>query len=511
LSPRFDDSNEISNSAVSLVGNFNKKGFEPLSKSRIFETQADVKSEFLNSSYGTQSVDINDRYVNSVFEKERAELFPEYALDLGPKTTTIHLNRRLRKSNSDITRDTKPEGSIVATFAEHKSAVNKIALASDHMFFASSSRDGTIKIWDTQKLQKNVSNRSRLTYIRHEDSEVTALGFCHGYHSLISASKSGQLHISRIEYIKSSPKPVQYMNWSTLHEIFLENGDFVTHLDQYDTGHSSLLAYTTARGNFGAYDLRTMKIVWETQANTTHGRISSFTRDARGFWAVTGTHRGVLTLWDLRYRIPVHSWRHPSRRKINQISLYPSKFQNDSKLISIGVENELSEISTWDVETKTCSDLWCIYGEKNLSDLNQVFGRIYGNFQPVEPPSVSEVLSETNLIEKPNNGKLKRFHCFDYQENSMYTGGYDQDIRFCDLDSPNKSFTISSAEKYMATTTMSYQNVKVNTEYSVKDQYNRAETGLDARKGILTSIGVTKSPFTMVIAGSHDGIIQVWK
>jgi WD40 repeat protein len=32
------------------------------------------------------------------------------------------------------------------------------------MFFASGSDDGSVKIWDCQRLEKNIANRSRLTY-----------------------------------------------------------------------------------------------------------------------------------------------------------------------------------------------------------------------------------------------------------------------------------------------------------------------------------------------------------
>ena len=48
--------------------------------------------------------------------------------------------------------------------AEHKQAVNRLAVAGNSAFFASASDDGTVKIWDSRSLDKDPVFRSRLTY-----------------------------------------------------------------------------------------------------------------------------------------------------------------------------------------------------------------------------------------------------------------------------------------------------------------------------------------------------------
>jgi phosphoinositide-3-kinase, regulatory subunit 4 len=47
--------------------------------------------------------------------------------------------------------------------AEHRAKVNKLAVAADGAFFASASNDGTVKVWDCRRLEKDVAFRSRLT------------------------------------------------------------------------------------------------------------------------------------------------------------------------------------------------------------------------------------------------------------------------------------------------------------------------------------------------------------
>ena len=52
----------------------------------------------------------------------------------------------------------------VTHLAEHKKAVNRIAVAGNGSFFATASNDETVKIWDCRRLEKDVTFRSRLTY-----------------------------------------------------------------------------------------------------------------------------------------------------------------------------------------------------------------------------------------------------------------------------------------------------------------------------------------------------------
>lgn len=65
-----------------------------------------------------------------------------------------------------------PQGVLTAHLAEHRQGVNQLAVAGNGMFFASASNDETVKVWDSRRLEKDVSFKSRLTY--------TAQGECRG-------------------------------------------------------------------------------------------------------------------------------------------------------------------------------------------------------------------------------------------------------------------------------------------------------------------------------------------
>lgn len=46
-----------------------------------------------------------------------------------------------------------PKGLLVAHLHEHKAAVNRIRVSDEHSIFATASNDGTVKVWDSQKME----------------------------------------------------------------------------------------------------------------------------------------------------------------------------------------------------------------------------------------------------------------------------------------------------------------------------------------------------------------------
>lgn len=46
-----------------------------------------------------------------------------------------------------------PKGLLVAHLHEHKAGVNRIRVSDEHSIFATASNDGTVKVWDSQKME----------------------------------------------------------------------------------------------------------------------------------------------------------------------------------------------------------------------------------------------------------------------------------------------------------------------------------------------------------------------
>jgi WD40 repeat protein len=71
---------------------------------------------------------------------------------------------RVSISSDNKENHSTPQGILVAHFHEHLSKVNVTQVSTDQTFFVSGSDDGTVRIWDTQRLETNVVNRARLVY-----------------------------------------------------------------------------------------------------------------------------------------------------------------------------------------------------------------------------------------------------------------------------------------------------------------------------------------------------------
>jgi phosphoinositide-3-kinase, regulatory subunit 4 len=90
----------------------------------------------------------------------------------------------------------------VANLHEHKASVNEIQVSRDNQFFATASDDGTVKIWDCQRLEKSVTNRSRLTY--SQGGRISSIAILENSHSVVSGSDNGSLHVYRVDLMPAA-------------------------------------------------------------------------------------------------------------------------------------------------------------------------------------------------------------------------------------------------------------------------------------------------------------------
>lgn len=105
------------------------------------------------------------------------EIYAGDFTELGAKVSRTAGTRRGPAAQQRRTKDSpasfdnlstwRPEGTLVAHLAEHEGPINCVRIAADNAFFVTCSDDKTVKVWDTQRLEKNVTNRARLTYKGH--------------------------------------------------------------------------------------------------------------------------------------------------------------------------------------------------------------------------------------------------------------------------------------------------------------------------------------------------------
>ena len=136
------------------------------------------------------------------------------------------------------------EASLLAHFNSHSETITGIAVSPDHMFFVSSSDDKTVKVWDTARLERNVTSKPRHTYNQHH-ARVKCVCMLEGLHCFASVADDGSLHIVRVHVSQGGTLP-KYSKLQVVREHRVDTpGEYITSMVHYSTGESNVVCVHT--------------------------------------------------------------------------------------------------------------------------------------------------------------------------------------------------------------------------------------------------------------------------
>jgi serine/threonine protein kinase/WD40 repeat protein len=254
----------------------------------------------------------------------------------------------------------RPKGVLVATLAEHKAAVSSLAVARDNLFLVSGSEDGCVKIWDAGRLKLTAHARSQWTHVQH--GRITSVTVCDSSHSVASASSNGSLHVFKVDYSSGGGAASQVddgnanqMSQAAGSGVGVPQGSAnpatqaaqgggpsaaqrylgltdIKRIDADQTGEGamlsvahfhtlseSLLVYATQKAVHG-WDLRSRHALFELKMEPSWGVLTALSLGPTPYVLVTGTSRGFVAAWDLRFQIPVQVWRHSAKSAITHLT-----------------------------------------------------------------------------------------------------------------------------------------------------------------------------------------------
>jgi len=304
----------------------------------------------------------------------------ELQQDFGPRVHEGPVRRRNAPRQQFTSRDNtqkRIEATLISNLSSHSEAVTDIAVSPDHMFFVTSSDDKTVKIWDSARLERNVTSKPRHTYGQHH-ARVKCVCTLEGVHCFASAADDGSLHIVRVPITQSGPLP-KYSKLQVVREHRVENpGEYIVCMTHYNTGETlglfighipltnpyietaSNLVYATTHSNIVILDLRTMRILQSMENPRHFGPITAMCMDKKRVWIVVGTLSGVLSLWDKRFGILIRSWHvgtgSSSRQsRIHQCVVHPTKGKGKWVMVALEAWSKGAEsshlVEVWDIET----------------------------------------------------------------------------------------------------------------------------------------------------------------
>lgn len=301
------------------------------------------------------SYDGNDPHILNLLDSMYLQNYPSDVVEFGPAIVPLQRRHPIKKSNGRHSGGTwKPEGSFVASFGEHTDSINRIVVAPDHNFFVTASDDGTVKIWDSARLERNVAFRARQTYKHGGDVKVKSLCFVENTRCFVSGATDGSLHVVKVD---STTTAAKYGKLKVMREYQLpEPQEHAVWMEHFKSDNNSVLLVATTLSNIHALDLRTMKILYTLKNPVHHGTLSCFCLDRKHNWLVAGTSHGILDMWDLRFQLRLKSWGLPGSTPIHKLQIHPSKGRHKWVVVAGGTGH--GELSIWDCEKVQCREVY---------------------------------------------------------------------------------------------------------------------------------------------------------
>ncbi|KAG8636183.1 hypothetical protein MANES_16G108000v8 [Manihot esculenta] len=428
----------------------------------------------------------------------------------------------------------RPRGVLVAHLQEHRSAVNDIAISNDHSLFVSASDDSTVKVWDSRKLEKDISFRSRLTY-HLEGSRALCTVMLRNFPQVVVGACDGSMHVFSVDHISRGLGSVveKYSGIADIKKKDIKEGAILSLLNYTsDNNASQIVMYSTQNCGIHLWDIRANANAWTLKAVPEEGYVSSLVTSPCGNWFVSGSSRGVLTLWDLRFLIPVNSWQYSLVCPIEKMCLFvtsPNVSVSNTRPM-IYVAAGCSEVSLWNAENGSCHQVLRLANYDNDTEMSDTPWALAkpsskANFKPDIRRNVSPKYRVDELNDPPSRLPGVR-SMLPLPGGDLLTGGTDLKIRRWDHCSPERSYCISGPNLNGVGNDDLFEirssfGVQVVQETKRKHQTTKltakavlaaaATDSAGCHRDSILSLASVKLNQRLLISSGRDGAIKVWK
>jgi len=415
---------------------------------RVEARQASSQTRSSASTYGDYDGNLrqrakhsysgNDPSVRSMLDMMFVGNYPHDVAAFGPMVTPVTRRKAAKMGGSSGGQEVwRPSGKVVTTFSEHAGAINRVVVSPDHVFFLTGGDDGTVRVWDTQRLERNISHRSRQMHAHPRGAKVLALCFIENTHSFISCASDGSVHVVKVDVTAVPGGSPRYTKLHLLREYQLPADEFAVWCEHFKQEASSVLILATNRSRLLGIDLRTMTLLFVLENPVHHGTPTCFAVDRKRNWLVVGTSHGVLDLWDLRFKMRLKGWGVPGKSAIYRLAIHPVKGRG--KWLCVAGGTGQGEVTVWDLEKTLCREIYRVGGNKDSPkgyepwEVDEdkpegMLGRFATNIEPAAPAGNGDKGVRAMVVgSSPIDDQRDVRHAF------IVTGGSDKKLRFWDL------------------------------------------------------------------------------
>jgi phosphoinositide-3-kinase regulatory subunit 4 len=358
----------------------------------------------------------------------------------------------------------------------HSGPVSRLAVSQDQRFFVSGSFDSTCRVWELGKIDSSSGIMdSSTTYSGHNESDsarparVNDIALLEKSHSVASASSDGQVHVWRVDLVTSrlssqgtvptaaaGSEYSRVSGSSVVRTVDSAKEGEVLAVSHFNTLSESVLTFATQRGAVHSWDLRSEKEPFQLNHPAELGYLTSMALGTDRNWMITGTSKGFIALWDVRWKSMVKLWHHPGSEPVTRLATsyapVPSARTNSGPkplmFVSAG-----SECGMFDIMDGTCRQGFRVLGPKgatgtspsrvDLTSLKEI---------DVSAKNLSSRLRSQGLLQRRENQPMAsrgpQMNAMvgsigGYDQNYLITGGGDAHIRYWDFSTPAKCYTVS--------------------------------------------------------------------
>ncbi|RWA12643.1 hypothetical protein EKO27_g2476 [Xylaria grammica] len=457
----------------------------------------------------------NDPNILKMLDNMYVDNYPHDIVEYGPLVSPV-TRRKANKVAGQLSEEVwKPNGRLVATFSEHRGAINRIVPSPDHQFFITGGDDGCVKVWDSSRLERNFTHRARQTHKHAPGAKVVALCFVENTHTFVSCASDGRVHLVKVDSAVSNGS-TKYVRLRLLREYQLPADEYAVWCEHFKHELSSVLILATNRSRILAMDLRTMSLMYMLDNPVHHGTPTCFCVDRKRNWLLLGTSHGVLDLWDLRFKVRLKSWGLPGMSAIYRLSLHPAKGRG--KWVCVSGGTGLGEVTVWDIEKTQCREIYRAGSAKDgpkeykAWDVNDdkpegMLGHFATNIEPTASNSDRGVRA---MVVGAGAMEDQRDVRFGY----ILTGGSDKKLRFWDLIRIENSSVFSGLQSedvrpvFATVSTPSQPGLSLHVERLPKNNADPKTGSVSSKNGKSSTASREKPPRHTVISNEQAQLLR---
>ena len=374
----------------------------------------------------------------------------------------------------------------------HSGAVNRLAVSPDHTFFVSASSDGTSRVWATALLDSNVAPRAAAVYAQQSGRILDACSV-EQTRSICSGSDSGEVHVWRVDLLDgvqtsgvgaagaggkampSSPmaspggssggvgsswRRSGAMGTAEVRRVPVASEGPVIAVAHFHSDVASLVVFGTQRGFLHGWDLRSEEEAWCLRLPPELGCLTTLAVGSgpEKHWLAAGTSRGYIAVWDLRFQLLVRLWRHSSKATIHRLATcarLPEDPEGGSSQPLAFVAAGSGELAVWNLNFGGV----CRRCFRSLRPQHGLGLAPLPTLDPIPLPAhpgmpvfdASECAAQAShaaamlgsSTEETPSVRAIMGRISNNGNSYLITGSTDKHIRFWDLATPTKCFTVS--------------------------------------------------------------------